>query len=65
MDGDRRIDELDLVSDEFDDAVDAIYDKHSEAMNSNRKKMSAAREELEKLIPSPKRTSFVWLYERI
>lgn len=61
----KEIDELDLVSDEFDDAVDAIYDKHSEAMNSNRKKMTAAREELEKLIPSPKRTSFVWLYERI
>ncbi|MCH2104179.1 MAG: FG-GAP-like repeat-containing protein [Planctomycetes bacterium] len=60
-----ELDELELATDEFNDAVDAIYDKHGEAMNSNRKKMTAAREELEKYIPAPKRTSFVWLYERI
>ena len=57
--------ELNDESDESEEAVDAIYDKHSEAMNGSRKKMSAAREELDELIPSPKRKSFVWLYERI
>jgi hypothetical protein len=56
---------LDPESEEHEELVDAIYDKYSEGMNASRKKMSAAREELDELIPSPKRKSFVWLYERI
>jgi len=56
---------LDPESEEHEELVDAIYDKYSEGMNASRKKMSAAREELDELIPSPKRNSFVWLYERI
>jgi hypothetical protein len=56
---------LDRESEEFEEKVDAIYDKHSAALDANRKRSTAAREELDELVPSPKRSSFVWLYERI
>ena len=63
----KEIDEVTagLESEELQEAVDAIYDKYGEAMDANRKGMSSAREELDELIPSPKRVSYVWLYERI
>ena len=65
----KEIDEasskLDPESDEYDEMIDAVYDKHSEKLNANRKEMTSAREELDELIPSSKRKSFVWLYERI
>ena len=57
--------EFNTGSDEWGEAVDAVNDKYRGAMEANRKGMSAAREELDGLIPSPKRSSFVWLYERI
>jgi hypothetical protein len=57
--------EFNTGSDEWGEAVDAVNDKYRGAMEANRKGMSAAREELDELVPSPKRKSFVWLYERI
>ena len=65
----KEIDEsgggLGIGSDEYDEMVDAVYGKRREEMDANRKEMTSAREELDELIPSSKRKSFVWLYERI
>ncbi len=65
----KEIDEsgggLGIGSDEYDEMVDAVYGKHRAEMNANRKEMTSARGELDELIPSSKRKSFVWFYERI
>ena len=56
---------LDPESEEHEEIVDSINDKYESETTASREKLSAAQAELEELVPSPKRVSYVWLYERL
>ena len=56
---------LDPESEEHEEIVDSINDKYESESTASRERLSAAQAELEELVPSPKRVSYVWLYERL
>jgi hypothetical protein len=56
---------LDSESEEYEERSDEVRDKHLGGLREMSDKMRAAQEELDELVPKPKRKSFVWLYERL
>jgi hypothetical protein len=56
---------LDPDGAEFEKNADTVHEKFDEALRAIWEQSSVARKEREKLVPRPKRDSFVWFYERL